>query len=187
MKPGKRLFLLVAALGCVLLLNSGVAKASDHNRTVFTIAEPVRVPGVVLPAGTFVIRLADSNSNRNIVQILTSDEEEVITTFIAIPSYRVHASDKAYFSFWEVPKDQPIALRFWFSPGDPYGQEIAYPEEQAYRFARQLHQNVLAVKTSSRTGLKSAPVEIVTPAGATKPLVRQPNSAAPLPPKRSSR
>ena len=52
------------------------AKADDWNRkTVITFSGPVEIPGVhlkgwgVLPAGTYVFKILDSQSDRHIVQI----------------------------------------------------------------------------------------------------------------------
>ena len=38
-------------------------------RTIFTFSGPVEIPGQVLDAGTYVFKLADSSSDRNIVQV----------------------------------------------------------------------------------------------------------------------
>ena len=45
------------------------AKADDWNqKTIFTFSGPVEIPGQALTAGTYVFKLADSQTNRNIVQ-----------------------------------------------------------------------------------------------------------------------
>jgi hypothetical protein len=52
--------------------------ADDYNRkTVVTFSGPVEVPGVgaqTLPAGTYVFKILDSQSDRHIVQIFNQDE-----------------------------------------------------------------------------------------------------------------
>ena len=53
------------------------AVAGDLNqKTVFTFSGPVEVPGQVLPAGTYVFKLADSPSNRHIVQVFNQQEDQ---------------------------------------------------------------------------------------------------------------
>ena len=48
------------------------ARADEWNqKTVFTFSGPVEIPGQVLQPGTYVFKLADSASDRNIVEVLT--------------------------------------------------------------------------------------------------------------------
>ena len=56
----------LAVLGAVL--PRATADEWDQ-KTVFTFGGPVEIPGQVLPAGTYVFKLADSPSDRNIVQV----------------------------------------------------------------------------------------------------------------------
>src|SRR4051812_16459517 len=62
------------------------AKADEWNKeTVIAFNAPVEVPGKDLPAGTYVFELADSESNRDIVEVFTEDKQHLLATFIAIP------------------------------------------------------------------------------------------------------
>jgi hypothetical protein len=71
--------------------------ADDWNkRTTVTFSAPVEVPGAgaqILPAGTYLFKLLDSQSDRNIVQIFNEDGTHVYTTILAIPNYRLRATD----------------------------------------------------------------------------------------------
>jgi hypothetical protein len=95
-------------------------------KTIMTINEAVQVPNKVLEPGTYVFKLADSQSDRHIVQIFTQDEKHIVTTILAIPNYRLKPKGKTEFDFWETPAGQPRAMRAWFYPGDNFGQEFAY-------------------------------------------------------------
>ena len=95
-------------------------------KTIVTFNDAVEIPGQVLPAGTYVFRLADSISNRHIVQIWTEDGRYLIATILAVPAYRQQASDESAFNFDERPANSPMALRTWFYPGDNTGQEFVY-------------------------------------------------------------
>ena len=87
--------------------------ADDWNRkTVITFSGPVEVPGVGqhnLPAGTYVFKILDSQSDRHIVQIFNQDETQVLTTILAIPNYRLKTTDKTVITFRERPAGEPEA------------------------------------------------------------------------------
>ena len=62
------------------------ARADEYDRkTVFTINQPVRIPGnIILPPGKYVVKLMDSTM-RDVVRILDANETKVYTTFFAVP------------------------------------------------------------------------------------------------------
>jgi hypothetical protein len=87
-----RLFLCVAALAAI----TPTIRADDWDqRTKFTFSTPVEIPGRVLLPGTYVFKLADSSSNRNIVQVYDKDEKQLYGTFLAIPDYRSKTGEQA--------------------------------------------------------------------------------------------
>ena len=121
--------ILTTAIGLALfgaLLVPNVRAGEWDKMTTVTFGETVQVPGAVLPAGTYVFKLADSESDRNVVQIFNADETHLITTAMAIPDYRMATPDKSIFSFEERPAAQPEALKAWFYPGDNYGEQFLY-------------------------------------------------------------
>ena len=63
-------------------------------KTVFTFSAPVEIPGQVLPAGTYVFKLLNSSSTRNVVQVFNKDENHLIGTFITILDYEMKTPDK---------------------------------------------------------------------------------------------
>ncbi len=108
-----------------------VAKADEWDKqTVLTFNESVEVPGKVLPAGTYVFRLADSQSDRNVVQVFTEDQKQLLATIMAIPAYRIEPTGKTVVTFDERPSGSPEALHKWFYPGDTYGFEFVYPKSE---------------------------------------------------------
>jgi hypothetical protein len=135
-----------------LVLTAGVAMAQGivpDRSTIVTISAPVSVPGVVLPAGEYLFRLADSNTNRNIVQIYSKDRSKMFATLIAIPAQRNEARGDAVVTFSETPANQAPALRFWYFAGEKAGNEFAYPRDKAIEIARATHESVMAVDTTS--------------------------------------
>src|SRR5690348_15811332 len=141
------------AVFCTALLGTmfvSSAKADDWNRkTVVSFSGPVEVPGVhlqgwgVLPAGTFVFKILDSQSDRHIVQIFNKDETTIYATILAIPNYRLRATDKTVITFRERPAGEPEALRAWFYPGRNWGEEFVYPKAKAIALAKATNTAVL--------------------------------------------
>ena len=119
----------VFSLALMGVVFSPAAKADEWNRkTVMTFSGPVEIPGVhlkgwaVLPAGTYVFKILDSQSDRHIVQIFNQDETQCYATILAIPNYRLKVTDKTVVTFRERPAGEPEALRAWFYPGRNYGE-----------------------------------------------------------------
>ena len=105
------------------------AKADEWDKkTVVTFNAPVEVPGKVLPEGTYVFKLADCQSDREIVQIFTQDERELITTTLAVPVYRHDTTSHTVIKLEERPSGSPEAVKRWFYPGDSNGFEFMYPK-----------------------------------------------------------
>lgn len=103
------------------------AQADEWNKkTIVTLSDSLEVLGTVLQPGTYVFQLADSPSDRHIVQIWTEDGQYLITTILAVPAYRVEVTDRSVFELDERPVGAPMALRKWFYPGDNSGQEFVY-------------------------------------------------------------
>jgi len=107
-----------------------VARADEWNKeTIVTFSGPVQVPGKILDAGTYVFKLADNQSDRDIVQIFTEDQTHLVTTILAIPGYTVVTPDKPVINLEERQAGSPEAVKSWFYPGENYGFEFVYPKE----------------------------------------------------------
>ncbi len=163
------------------------AGASEWDRkTVITFSSPVEIPGVhltgwgVLPAGTYVFKILDSQSDRHIVQIFNKDETAIYATVLSVPNYRLKATDKTVITFSERPAGQPEALRAWFYPGMNSGEEFVYRKAEAVELARTSNAPVLftpaeipqevaePIKSADEplvAVLKQAPIMAVQPTG----------------------
>jgi hypothetical protein len=150
------------------------ARADDWNRkTTITFSGPVEIPGVhlagwaVLPAGTYVFKILDSQSDRHIVQIFSQDELTVYATILAIPNFRLKATDKTVMTFSERPPGQPEALRAWFYPGKNWGEEFVYQKSRAIEISKATNTPVLFTEVE-------IPVEVSAPiVTADEPVVVQ--------------
>jgi hypothetical protein len=140
------------------------ALADEWNqRTTFTFSGPVEIPGRVLPAGTYVFKLADSSSDRNIVQVFNKGGTRLYGTFLAIPDERLHPAGKPIITFDETPAGSREAVRAWFYPGENYGHQFVYPKPKAIALAKANNTPVpsmpaeLAVNTTKPTATVNEP------------------------------
>jgi len=170
---------IAATLGLASLVVVPGAMADQWNKkTYITVNESIQVPGKVLGPGRYVMRLLDSPSNRHIVQIFNEREDQLQTTVLAIPNYRLQPTGKTEFQWWETPAGQPRAMRAWFYPGDNFGQEFAYPKSEAMKIAASTSQNVPTTYAENQADLATARVGTVDRAGTEMELDRQTYSRA---------
>lgn len=143
------------------------ARADQWNKeTRITVNEPLDVPGAVLSPGTYIFKLADSQSDRNIVQIYSEDasgRQKLVTTILAISAYTLETPDKPMIKLEERPSGSPEAIHSWFYPGDNTGWQFVYPKSERLEVAAseapvQPPAPVLVVAPE----LKDPPVEAVT-------------------------
>lgn len=161
-----KLFGTVTTVFCMTLLGTTFgpnANADEWNRkTTVTFSGPVEIPGVhlqgwgVLPAGTYVFKILDSQTDRHIVQIFNKEETQIYATILAIPNYRLKATDKTVITFSERPAGEPEALRAWFYPGRNWGEEFVYPKARAVELAK-------TTKTAVLFTSVEVPVEVTAP------------------------
>jgi len=162
-----------AFLFAVLVNGQGVWDKS----TKVTFSNRVELPGMVLQAGTYTFKLADSVADRHIVQVFSEDGMHLYGMILAIPNERLEAKGETVLNFEERPKNEPLAIKAWFYPGDTFGQEFVYPKMRATQLAEVNRMPVLAgeVKpTEEIKELEETPVVTITPE-------RAPEIAAALP------
>src|SRR5581483_3864751 len=94
--------------------------------------------------------------DRHIVQIFNKDETLIYATILAIPNYRLRATDKTVVTFRERPAGEPEALRAWFYPGRNWGEEFVYPKARAVVLAKETQTPVLFTPVE-------IPVEVAEP------------------------
>jgi hypothetical protein len=114
--------------GAVMVVTPFRVQADQWDKkTIITVDQPIQVTNTYLEPGTYVFKLVNSSSNRNIVQIFNRDQNHLINTVMAIPNYRLELAGNTVLTFWETPAGTAKAVRAWFYPGDNFGQEFRYP------------------------------------------------------------
>jgi hypothetical protein len=138
--------------------------ADEWNKeTIVTFSRPVEVPGQVLPAGKYVFKLADSQSDRRIVQIFSQDRTKLMATILATPDYRLEPTDKTVISMQERPTGTPEALGSWFYPGDNYGSRFVYPTSTMALAANSQAPKQSSTSSAQKTTASVPPAETFTP------------------------
>jgi hypothetical protein len=169
---------IAATFGLALALAPGAMADQWNKKTYITVNEAIQVPGKVLQPGRYVMRLAESQSNRHIVHIYNEREDQLQTTVLAIPNYRLQPTGKTEFQWWETPAGQPRAMRAWFYPGDNFGQEFAYPKSEAVAIAASTTQQVPTTYAENQADLATARVGTIDSRGTEMELDRQTYSRA---------
>src|SRR5688572_23795155 len=131
----------VVLLACVIATPSN-AQTLDK-RTLFTFSGPVSMPGVTLPAGKYLFRLANPDSGRNVVQVLNAEGTKPYGMFFAMRAERFDPASTPEVRFMETAAGTPAAIKTWWYPGERTGYEFIYPKEQARRLAVGASQPVL--------------------------------------------
>ena len=160
-----RTVLVVLALTLVGAISAVSVQADDWNKkTVMTFSQPVEIPGQILPAGTYTIKLVDIASERHVVQFLDADGIKVIATVLAINNWRLQPTGETVVKFAERAGDSPEAVKAWFYPGDNFGQEFVYPKKRAIELAIATKEPVPAIaEETTPAEMKTATIVAVTP------------------------
>src|SRR3984893_1409378 len=154
----------IVACACLLASMQPQARADDWDqKTIFTCSGPVEIPGQVLSAGTYVFKLADSTSNRNIVQVFSKNEKHLYGTFLAIPDERLRPAGRPIITFDETPAGSPEAVRAWFYPGDNYGHQFVYPKPKAVALAKANNTPVPSMPATFAANTTTTETNVKTP------------------------
>lgn len=164
MKIIKTTFAVLALAVFSLICVSGAHADEWNKKTVMTFSQPIEIPGQILPAGTYTIKLVDIGSDRHVVQFLDADGIHVFATVLAINNWRLHPTGETVVKFAERSGDNPEALKAWFYPGDNFGQEFVYPKPRAIQLAIEMKEPVPAIaEETPASELKTATIIAVTP------------------------
>lgn len=156
---------------------SGAAQGPPADyRTFFTFSAPVTLPGVTLPAGRYLFRLADPNGSRKVIGILSGDGLTPLAMLHTIPNQLTEAPREAEIRFMETPADVPPAIKTWWYPGKSIGYEFIYPRQQALQLAKVTPEPVLTTAAETRD-LETAELARISRSGAHAAVVVDENPA----------
>ena len=174
-----RKLIISSALAALVLGASGTAQAQPADyRTYFTFSAPVTLPGVTLPAGKYLFRLADPNSSRKVINILNEDGTKSLAMLHTIPNQLTQAPKVAEIRFMETSSAMPPPIKTWWYPGKSIGYEFIYPRQQALQIAKVSKEPVLTT-TADTKDFEKADLSRVDGAGVPA-VVRAEENPAPV-------
>jgi hypothetical protein len=161
-----KVLLATSALALAGAQTAGLAFGQTFDkRTVFTFNRPISLPGVTLPAGDYLFRIVNTETDRKVIQVLSGDGKTPYVMLHSIPDVRVEQSEKPAVRFMETAKGQPSAVKAWWYPGERIGYEFIYPKDQARRLAKEVREPVLTTvaETTKPEETSTAKLERITP------------------------
>ena len=156
----KRFTSLTAAVFTAAFLAAATSvSAQDSNvdqRTYLTFSGPVQMPGITLPAGKYVFKLAPT-ALHNVMQVFDGEEKNIIGQWFFVPVERTteeqsKADGKPVVMFREMPEGVTPAVHYFYYPTDLRGKEFIYPKDQAVKIAAATHETVLATDSDVAKG-----------------------------------
>lgn len=117
--------------GAVLVLAVAVsvnAWGSPKRTTYLTFSAPFALPGVSLPAGTYVFERADA-AILDIVRVTSRDGSQVyLTAFTRVVPRPKGLHPSRQVSFREVPRGVTPPVAAWYPIGESIGHQFIYPK-----------------------------------------------------------
>jgi LPXTG-motif cell wall-anchored protein len=161
----------------ILALSIGTARAQPEDyRTLFTFSAPVTLPGVTLPAGTYLFRLADPTTGRKVINVLSADGKRSLAMLHTIPNQLITAPQNAEIRFMEVSANTPLPIKTWWYPGKAIGYEFIYPRAQALELAKVASDPVLTT-IAETPDLENVELARISRSGDPTPVVVTENPA----------
>jgi hypothetical protein len=153
---------------CAFFLSVSLASPADgwNKKPIITFKEAVELPGFTLSPGTYVFRLLDFRTNRNIVQVMNVAESHNYGFILAIANRNLRPSGDSTLRFAERPSGSQPALRACCYSGDTWGHELVHPKAKATELAASARVPVLqaAVTPAEKPeALVQEPVVAITP------------------------
>jgi hypothetical protein len=129
--------LLTWAIVAIAMLATGAVTSTQTamgQATKFTFSHSVRLPGRVLPAGTYWFVMANNADKQKVVEIYNSDGTPVIGNVMIESAEKLAPHSHAYIILTQpAGVNQPPAVITWFFPGTLEGDRFVYGEREQRR------------------------------------------------------
>jgi hypothetical protein len=143
-------FVIALVLTAVLFAEVALHAGEADESAKLTFSKPVEIPGLVLPAGTYLFKLADRN-DLNLVLVFSSDGTRLYATLQTVSAERMDPAGDVLITLAEQSNGRPEALVKLFYPGSTSGHQFVYPKQQEQQLA-QSRQQTIQVKEAAEAG-----------------------------------
>jgi Protein of unknown function (DUF2911) len=144
MRINKLSIALSAVIACGLFFQPAAHADEEDEATTITFSTPIQIPGAVLPAGTYLFKLADTESDLNLVQIFNAEGTKLYATLQTVPTQRQEPANNTAVTLAEQGAGNPDALVKWFYPGRLTGNEFLYPDHREQQLAPDTRHTIVA-------------------------------------------
>jgi len=114
----------------VCALASGANAFTSDKRTYFTFNQPVALPGMTLPAGTYMFRIANPDTSRNVIQVANKQGTESFALLHTVQATRPDAPKDSEIRFRETAAGSPPAVGTYWYMGERTGYEFIYSKAE---------------------------------------------------------
>lgn len=149
----RRSFAIVFCFILVCMVRPPAARTDERNQmTRMQFNQPIEISGAVLPAGTYWFVLLDSQSEQQVVRIMSSDRSKIYATVLAVATERTQSRDYTEIKFAERLHSQPEAVLDWYYPGLLLGHEFVYPTNEERELTHDAKLDVVARPMNGNSG-----------------------------------
>jgi hypothetical protein len=147
----------------VHVMASGANAFTHDKRTYFTFSQSVALPGVTLPAGTYMFRLADPSTTRRVIQVSDKQGTQSYAMLLTMPAYRLDQAKDSEVRFLETPAGAPRAIDAWWYVGDNTGYQFIYSKQQLAELNRVGQPEPVAASVEESPGVADSEPAAVPP------------------------
>ena len=116
-----------AAILAVVATTSMQALSITGKPTYLTFSRSVALPGVELPAGSYIFELVMTDSHSNLVRVLSRDRNHVyLTAFTNMVLRPWNLNPNKMITFGEAPRGMAPPIQVWYPTEDTSGREFVY-------------------------------------------------------------
>jgi hypothetical protein len=148
MKFSKLAFVVAFVLTAILFAEVAVHAEEADQSTKLTFSAPVAIPGQILPAGTYLFKLA-SKDNLDLVQIFNANGTHLYASVETVAAERMEPTGDTVVTLAKQTNG-PAALVKWFYPGNTFGHEFVYSKQEQQ--LAQDRQQTISVKETAQAG-----------------------------------
>lgn len=126
--------LLLVTCAAAILNLAAVPRAnagqSGSHETSLTFNTPFALPGVALPAGTYVFELVDTPGARDVIRVSSMDRRQVYLTAFTLTVSRPNGlPNNRQISFAEVRPGVVPPVKAWYPSTGSVGHQFIYPKD----------------------------------------------------------